>query len=375
MSDNDNSLKENIEQLNLLESKLSNIKNSLTTQKSQLSGVQQDQKKCQQEQQRLIQQLSDINQKLSKCNEQEKPLFEGQKQRLIQEQALATKHETDVKAHISFLETNIQSAGREQAEILIQQQKVLKNTFFRMRQALDQYVDNPQLVLRFLLLQSLKDKVDKEKLSPNELDDLKDRDYADEVLNRLKNAFDASMSSITVDNQKDLRNWKELSLAIASISQTIHSKEDALSSLPTLLAQAKKDLEQFQHQHKDGEQKRREYRSQTTIAFIITALALIGVIFSALSSLINGVVISVIICIVSLVYGVINKNKCASLDYTKNIEDSQKEYNRLEHDRKSMPDTQASLEADKKLLLQKQQELSEIHNHYPELNGFELPQL
>jgi hypothetical protein len=111
------------------------------------------------------------------------------------------------------------------------------------------------------------------------------------------------------------------------------------------------------------------------IAFSLAVLAVIGFFLFAMKSLIPLVFICGIIFLVAFLLGIINRIKCASLDYTKNIEDSQKEYNRLEHDRKNMPDTQASLEADKKLLLQKQQELSEIHNHYPELNGFELPQL
>jgi uncharacterized protein YlxP (DUF503 family) len=374
MSGNDG-LKENIEQLKILKNKLSDIKNSLTNQKSQLSGLQQDQKKCQEEKQRLIQQLSEVSQKLSKCNEQEKPLFEGQKQRIVQEQALATDRETAIKTRISSLEENIQGVGREQTELLIQQQKSLKNTFFRMRQTLDQYVVTPQPLIRFLLLQSLKDKVNQENLSPDELEDLKDRDYADDVLNRLKSTFDTSMNSITANDQKDLQNWMELQLAIISISQMVHSREDDLSSLPALLEQAKKDLDNFKRQHNDGEQKRREYRSQSTIAFVVTALALIGTIVSALNSSILGVVVSGIVFVVAFVYGIISSSKCANLDYTKNIQDSQKEYNRLENDRVNMPNTQASLEADKKLLLQKQQELSAINSRHPELSDFQLPQL
>jgi hypothetical protein len=359
------SFKENVKQLNVLKNQLSTIKANLVSQKSQLPSLQQGQKKNLEDKQLFVQQLSEVSQKLSVCNESEKPMYEGQKLRLVQEQKLVTDREIAIKKHISWIDTNIQSINQQEADCLTQLQKTLKNTFFTMRQTLDEYSADTRPLTRFLLLQSLKDTIGRESLSPHELDDLKDRDYADGVINCLKETFDSSNNSITTDEKKDLQKWKELLLAIASTSQTVHSKENNLDSLPTMLDRAKKDLEQFQQQHNDGEQKRHEYKSQSMISFTVMFIAICAIFVLPPFFL---------LAFAALVYGVIKIRNSKKLDYTKNIQSLQKECARLESEIANMPNVLASLETDKNSLLHQQQELSKICVRHPELSDFRLPQ-
>jgi hypothetical protein len=364
--------------MNILKNQLLAIKANLVAQKSQLANLQKDQKKNLENKQRFVQQLSEVNQKLSACTESEKQVYEAQKLRLVQEQKHETDREIDIKNHISSLDTNIQTINQQEIDCLIQLQKSLKNTFFAMRQILDQYTADPQPLTRFLLLQSLKDTVHKESLSPNDLDELKDRDYADAVLNRLKDTIDSSINSITAEDQKDLQNWKILLSAMPSVSKTIQSKENDLSSLPTLLDQTKKDLEQFQNQHKDGERKRIKHGRQASIAFGIAILMLIIAINLAFSLLSAGTILIVAIfplflSITAFLYGKSSADKRDKLDYTKNIQGAQKEYERLENDRVNMPSMKRGLEADKNLLFEQTKNLDEIYARHPELRNFQLP--
>jgi hypothetical protein len=376
MANNDDLLQENLRQLCALTSQISDVKERLTAQQSQLSVLQQKQRRVQEEQQQLNQQLAGAVQA---------QLVEQEKLRLVNELELAIQREIAINTQRLTAEAHIQTLNQQQTEVRRQRQQSFKNTFFTVRQTLDEYTAIPQPLIRFLLLQSLKDMVHKKSLLPDKLDEIADKEYAYRVLSNLEDVFDASMNLLTVSDQNDLRRWKELPLALEAIAlaaQDIASREEyarLLPSLPSHLTQAKANLERCQHQHSEGAQKRREYNLRSKWAFLIALTALGAFIVGLLNNLIIVMPLPFVACLISLlavtvIYGIGERIQGAKLDYTKSIQALQKECERLENEMVNTPKILASLEADKSSLRQKQQEIAEIYVRHPELHNFHLPQ-
>jgi phosphatidate phosphatase PAH1 len=142
LQENLRQLQENLRQLCALTSQIADVEERLTAQQSQLSSLQQEQGRVQEEQQRLNQQLAEINTNVADIAQ--KQLLEQEKLRLLNELQLEKQCEIAINTQKLAVEAHIQTLNQQQTEVSRQRQQSLKNTFFTVRQTLDEYTANPQ---------------------------------------------------------------------------------------------------------------------------------------------------------------------------------------------------------------------------------------
>jgi hypothetical protein len=123
----------------------------------------------------------------------------------VQTQQLAVQRQQLVMQQISALNLEVQTRLQQQQSIHRERQRQLKDAAFESKQKVASLSAVPDLVERFVLLSQLAASIDRVGLSPNELEEIGDKEYAQSMVDDLSKSISETTAALSPEHQSDLQ--------------------------------------------------------------------------------------------------------------------------------------------------------------------------
>ena len=211
--------------------------------------------------------------------------LETQKQSLlIQEQQLNEQRQQTINTSIIAANSQIETLLSQQEEERRKRQQFLKNTIFAVEEITGAALAQQDNSVKFLMLRELTRAVTNYDVFPDEFEEINDKKYAGAVLETLKQNFQRATSSLTSQDQEDIKIWQETPGLLAERKAEIAFAKQRSQGVSERLLSSQRRLEVL---HPKLAPDPRKLRAITLASRYLFAIAMLSLLASALTAVLT----------------------------------------------------------------------------------------
>jgi chromosome segregation ATPase len=253
--------------LNSSVQKLTEIQKEIKAKQHELAALGRQQADLAQQQAQLQKQL--LSSQLADLEIQKQSL-------LIQEKQLNEQRQQTINTSIIAANSQIETLLRQQEEERRKRQQFLKNTIFAVEEVAGAVLAQQDNLMVFLMLHKLTMVVSNYDVFPDEFEEINDKKYASAVLKTLEQNLQRTTSSLTPQDQEDIKTWQETPGLLEERKAEIASAKQRCQSVSERLLSSQRHLELLRPKLAPDPRKLRVITLASRYFFAIAMLSLLA---------------------------------------------------------------------------------------------------